>query len=89
MIIERLLCEQPDIKYNDLAQWTYAELSHAFGCDQWVTATCKTVPQLLEAIKAASQPDVAAYIEVVTDKYDTRGLAHVVREHMKTLYHQP
>jgi TPP-dependent 2-oxoacid decarboxylase len=26
-LIERLLCKEPEIAYNDLAQWRYTELS--------------------------------------------------------------
>ena len=31
-LIERLLCENPDFSYNDLAQWRYSELPNALGC---------------------------------------------------------
>src|SRR5258707_7078684 len=37
-LIERLLCAEPDIAYNDIASWRYAELPHALGCDNWFTA---------------------------------------------------
>jgi indolepyruvate decarboxylase len=37
-LIERLLCKDPEIAYNDVAQWRYAELPHALGCDGWFTA---------------------------------------------------
>ena len=37
-LIERLLCKDPTIAHNDVAPWHYAELPHALGCDNWLTA---------------------------------------------------
>jgi hypothetical protein len=37
-LIERLLCKDPTIAYNDIAPWHDPELPHAFGCDDWLTA---------------------------------------------------
>lgn len=31
-LIERLLCKDPQIAYNDVASWNYADLPHALGC---------------------------------------------------------
>jgi indolepyruvate decarboxylase len=45
-LIERLLCKDPEIAYNDVAAWRYTELPHAFGCDGWFVAqvtTCEEV----------------------------------------------
>jgi TPP-dependent 2-oxoacid decarboxylase len=42
--------QEPDIAYNDLAQWHYADLPKALGCDNWFTArvtTCKEFDQPL------------------------------------------
>ena len=36
-LIERLLCKDPDIAYNNVASWNYAELPHALGCEGWFT----------------------------------------------------
>jgi indolepyruvate decarboxylase len=41
-LIERLLCKDPAIAYNDVAPWRYAELPHALGCDGWFTARATT-----------------------------------------------
>ena len=41
-LIERLLCTNPSIAYNDIAPWRYAELPHALGCDGWFTARVTT-----------------------------------------------
>jgi indolepyruvate decarboxylase len=85
-LIERLLCENPDFSYNDLAQWRYSELPNALGCTDWFTARVTTCGEFDEALKAASQGDRAAYIEVVTDKYAASPLAMKLHESVKTLY---
>ncbi len=56
-LIERLLCKDPAIAYNDLAPWRYAELPHAFGCDGWFTARVTTCGELDDAMTAASTRD--------------------------------
>jgi indolepyruvate decarboxylase len=45
-LIERLLCKDPDIVYNDLAQWHYADLPKALGCDDWFTARVTTMRRI-------------------------------------------
>jgi indolepyruvate decarboxylase len=85
-MIERLLCKDPDIEYNDLAQWHYADLPKALGCDDWFTARVTTCGEFDQALKIASQGDRAAYIEVVTDKYAAPPLAMKLHESVKTLY---
>ena len=45
-LIERLLCKDPAIAYNDIARWRYAELPHALGCDGWFTARVTTCEEL-------------------------------------------
>jgi hypothetical protein len=32
-LMERLVCKDPTMAYNDLAPWRYSELPHALGCD--------------------------------------------------------
>jgi len=85
-LIERLLCENPDFSYNDLAQWRYSELPNALGCTDWFTARVTTCGEFDQALKTASQGDRAAYIEVVTDKYAASPLAMKLHESVKTLY---
>jgi indolepyruvate decarboxylase len=85
-LIERLLCKDPDIEYNDLAQWHYADLPRALGCDDWFTARVTTCGEFDQAAKIASQGDRGAYIEVVTDKYAAPPLAMKLHENVKTLY---
>jgi indolepyruvate decarboxylase len=85
-LIERLLCKNPDIAYNDLAQWHYADLPKALGCDDWFTARVTTCAEFDQALKTASQGDRAAYVEVVTDKYAASPLSMKLHESIATLY---
>jgi indolepyruvate decarboxylase len=85
-LIERLLCKDPEIYYNDVAPWRYAELPHALGCDGWLTArvtTCGELDRILDEVQSGSS---AAYIEVVTDKYAASELALQLQQGMKAIY---
>jgi indolepyruvate decarboxylase len=85
-LIERLLCKDPNIEYNDLAQWHYADLPKALGCDDWFTARVSTCGEFDQALKTASEGGRGAYIEVVTDKYAAPPVALRFHESVKTLY---
>jgi indolepyruvate decarboxylase len=85
-LIERLLCKDPNIEYNDLAHWHYADLPKALGCDDWFTARVATCGEFDQALKATSEGGRAAYIEVVTDKYAAPPVALKFHESVNTLY---
>src|SRR6516225_8565576 len=85
-LIERLLCKDPDIYYNDLAQWRYHLLPPALGCDGWFTARVTTCGELDAAMSKAESCGVGAYIEVVTDKYVAPPMAMKLHESIKALY---
>jgi indolepyruvate decarboxylase len=85
-LIERLLCKNPDIYYNDLAQWHYHLLPQALGCDGWFTARVATCGELDAAMKKAESCGTGAYIEVVTDKYVAPPMAMKLHESTKALY---
>jgi len=85
-LIERLLCKDPNIEYNDLAQWHYADLPKALGCDDWFAARVTTCGEFDQALKATSNRDRAAYIEIVTDKYAAPPIAVKFHETVSTLY---
>ena len=79
-LIERLLSQNPDSSYNDVAPWNYSELPHAFGYEGWLTARVTTCGELDNALKAAEQSKTGAYIEVVTDKYAASALSERLHE---------
>jgi indolepyruvate decarboxylase len=85
-LIERLLCKDPDIYYNDIAQWHYEKLPKALGCDGWFTARVTTCGELDAAIRTAEACGTGAYIEVITDKYATPPLAQQLHQAVATLY---
>jgi len=85
-LIERLLCKDPEIYYNDIAQWHYQKLPAALGCDGWFTARVTTCGELDKAIQEAEACGAGAYIEVVADKYAASPLAQKLHESIDTLY---
>jgi indolepyruvate decarboxylase len=85
-LIERLLCQDPNSAYNDLAAWRYSELPHALGCDGWFTTRVTTCGELDLALKQAGQNGSASYIEIVTDKYAAPPLAQKMHDSRDTLY---
>lgn len=85
-LIERLLCKDPDIAYNDLAKWNYAELPHAFGCTDWLALRVTTCAELDEALQRARTADTGVYIEVVTGRYEASELAAKLHDAMQAIY---
>ncbi|WP_165227040.1 alpha-keto acid decarboxylase family protein [Aquisphaera insulae] len=88
-LIERLLCKDPDARYNDLAPWRYHELPRALGCDGWYTARVATCGELDAALDRARTCGTGAYIEVVTDRYEAPPTALKLHESTRTLYGEP
>jgi indolepyruvate decarboxylase len=42
-LIERLLCQDPNIACNDVAPWNYSsEIPHPLGCEDWYTSRVTT-----------------------------------------------
>jgi indolepyruvate decarboxylase len=85
-LIERLLCKDPSVAYNDIAPWRYAELARAFGNDDWMTARVTTCEELDQALEAAGRCQTGAYIEVVTNAYAASPLAMKLHDAVATLY---
>jgi indolepyruvate decarboxylase len=85
-LIERLLCKDPAIIYNDLAQWNYASLPQALGCNDWFTARVTTCGELDKAMAVATKAKTGVYIEVITETYSAPPLANKLHENTKSLY---
>jgi indolepyruvate decarboxylase len=85
-LIERLLCKDPAIAYNDIAPWRYSEIPRALGCDDWFTARATTCAELDTALDRASNCPTGAYIEVVTDPYAASPLALKLHDSFRRLY---
>src|SRR5205814_1242030 len=54
-LLERLLCKDPAIEYNDVASWRYSAIPYALGCDGWFTARATSCGELDEALTQAGQ----------------------------------
>ena len=83
--IERLLCKDPNIYYNDLAQWHYHLRPQALGCDGWFMARAPPAENSTPMSKAESC-GTGAYIEVVTDKFVAPPMAMKLHESVEALY---
>ena len=85
-LIERLLCKDPNIAYNDVASWNYVEIPHALGCQDWYTARATTCGELDTAMSLAAQANTGVYIEVVTNTYAASKLATQLHDNPATLH---
>jgi indolepyruvate decarboxylase len=85
-LIERLLCKDPMMEYNDLAPWNYHQFPGVFGCSDWFTARVTTNAELDAAMEKAETCGTGAYIEVMTDKMAASPMAQKLHEAMETLY---
>ena len=84
-LIERLLCRDPAIEYNDLAPWRYSDLPNALGCDGWFTAQVTTSGEFDRALESAAQANSGVYIEIVTGMYESSPMAAKLGEGLKAL----
>ena len=84
-LIERLLCPDPEIAYNDLASWNYAALPRP-GLHGWYTARVTTCAELDDAMVRARNHDGASYVEIVTDTYAASPLAQRLHDNIASLY---
>ncbi len=85
-LIERLLCKEPMMPYNDLAPWNYHQLPGALGCHDWFTARVATNGELEAALEKAETCGTGAYIEVMMDKMAASPMAQKLHESIQTLY---
>jgi indolepyruvate decarboxylase len=85
-LIERLLCRNPAIEYNDLAAWRYSELPKALGCDGWFTARVTTCGEFDRALESASHANSGVYVEIVTGRYESSPMAAKLGEGLKALH---
>jgi indolepyruvate decarboxylase len=69
--VERTILGKP-AKYNDVANWAYAELPKVFRRDTNAKSiVAETVEELGKALAEASGHDDLVFIESVMDKYDS------------------
>lgn len=85
-LIERLLCKDPMMAYNDLAAWNYQDIPRVLGCRDWFTARVTTNAELDAAMEKAETCGTGAYIEVVTDMMAASPMAAKIHASLQTLY---
>ena len=85
-LIERLLCKEPLISYNDLAPWNYQQLPGVLGCSDWFCARVTTNAELDLAMEQAAICGTGAYIEVMTDIMAASPMAQKLHDSIQTLY---
>jgi indolepyruvate decarboxylase len=85
-LIERLLCKEPLLAYNDLAAWNYQQLPLVLGCNDWFCARVATNAELEAAMEKAETCDTGVYIEVMTDMMAASPMAQKLHESIQTLY---
>ncbi|PHI96640.1 hypothetical protein BG621_02430 [Parasaccharibacter apium] len=76
-LIERLLCDDGERYYNDVASWDYTALARAFGGKDWHCERVST-PKALRQALAAATPGQGAYLEVIAPRYDAPMMAEAM-----------
>lgn len=66
--------------YDDLAQWNYAQIPAAMGCDKWFSARVCTVAELDAAIAHAQAHEGASYIEIMISAEESQPLPDSIQQ---------
>ena len=77
--VERILCDDPEYDYNNIAQWDYSKLPEVFRGDCFSTKvkTNKEFDEVLGKIEKL-QKEKMCYVELVTDYMDIPKLAKAI-----------
>lgn len=81
-IIERLLSDNPDYKFNDIVQMNYSKFARVFEGDIWSTRV-ETQDDFDKALKVTQIMNKLCYIEVCTDSDDIPELTKKMVENFK------
>jgi indolepyruvate decarboxylase len=81
-LIERLLCDHPDAKYNDVPSWNYLDFVSAMGIKDAVSEKIETARGLDAALAKRESAQCTRFYEIILDKMDApellQNLAHTV-----------
>lgn len=83
-LIERIFCHEPEAYYNDIPQWKYTQLPTVLGCENWYCQTVTTCDELDHVLNTLERIDTAAYIEIVTDRYESSDLLQAMGKVIRT-----
>ncbi|MCQ0041476.1 MAG: thiamine pyrophosphate-binding protein [Bombella sp.] len=78
-LIERLLCDDGERYYNDIASWDYTALARGFGGKDWQCERISTPRALRQALDAV-RPGQGTYLEVAAPRYDAPVMAEALGE---------
>lgn len=67
--IERILSNDPNDEFNNIAEWNYSKLPEVFSGDVWI-AKATTDKEFDTVLKLAEQQDKMCYIELFTEQMD-------------------
>lgn len=71
-LIERVLCKDDNIEYNDLAKWNYAGLVHDFGASKsFLSEQIKSNSDLENALTRIENNNDGTFLELITDRLDS------------------
>ncbi len=85
-LIERLLCKDPGIAYNDIAPWRYTGAAACAGLRRLVHRPCRHLRRVRRSSRTEPEKaDSGVYIEVVTGTYAASPLAKKLGEGLKAL----
>ncbi len=73
--IERLLCDDPMEKYNDIAKWDYTKFIEAFD-GEVLTFKAKTEKDFYDALNTARRSEKLVYIEAFTPIMDATDFVY-------------
>lgn len=80
--IERILSDNPEDAFNDIADWNYSKLPELFAGDIWI-AQASTDKEFDTALKLAEYQNKMCYIEIFTDKMDLPFITAKTIERLK------
>eukprot|EP00475_Leptophrys_vorax_P012010 TRINITY_DN18464_c0_g1_i1.p1 TRINITY_DN18464_c0_g1~~TRINITY_DN18464_c0_g1_i1.p1 ORF type:complete len:317 (+),score=86.93 TRINITY_DN18464_c0_g1_i1:1-951(+) len=95
-LIERILCDNANAEYNDIPNWNYSELPHAFNCTGWLGMKASIAKELLECMEKADHHNLnerggcsgGVLIEVVCGKLDAPDAAWKLYSQIKQVKHE-
>ena len=80
--IERILSDNPEDSFNEIADWNYSKLPELFAGDVWI-AQATTDKEFDTALKLAEHQDKMCYIEIFTEKMDLPFITAKTIERLK------
>lgn len=88
-LTERILCNDPEMEYNDLQPWDYQALPRAMGCTNWMSTRVKTCGELAIALDKAAARTHGVFIEVIAPRNDIPSVGSSIHNFLQSLRGDP